>query len=74
MKRMVLFLSILCALSFSVLAAGPGDVLDKAKEDIESLNKFALSIHNKAAAYRQKLNDLDELKKSVLKKAFDGEL
>lgn len=74
MKNIILSLSFLFVFSFSALAAGPGDVLDKAKEDIESLNKFALSIHNKAAAYRQKLNDLDELKKSVLKKAFDGEL
>ena len=50
MKRMVLILSFLFAFSVSALAAGPGDVLDKAKEDIESLNKFALSIHKKAAA------------------------
>jgi len=36
----------------------------------------ALSAETKKleAVYRQKLNDLDELKKSVLKKAFDGEL
>jgi type I restriction enzyme S subunit len=26
------------------------------------------------ALYRQKLNDLDDLKKSVLQKAFNGEL
>ena len=50
MKRLVLFLSFLFVFSFSALAASPGDVLDKAREDIESLNKFALSIHNKAAA------------------------
>jgi type I restriction enzyme S subunit len=36
----------------------------------------ALSAETKKieAIYRQKLADLDELKKSVLKKAFDGEL
>jgi hypothetical protein len=50
MKKLVLFLSVLFAFSFSVLAAGAGDVLDKAKEDIESLNNFALNIHKKAAA------------------------
>ena len=50
MKRLVLILLFLFAFSFSVLAASPGDVLDKAREDIESLNKFALSIHNKAVA------------------------
>jgi len=50
MKRLVLILSFIVAFSFSALAASPGDVLDKAREDIESLNKFALSIHKKAAA------------------------
>ena len=50
MKSLVLFLSFLFAFSFSVLAASPGDILDKASEDIESLNDFALSIHKKAAA------------------------
>jgi len=36
----------------------------------------ALSAETKKleAIYRKKLADLDELKKSVLKKAFDGEL
>jgi type I restriction enzyme S subunit len=36
----------------------------------------ALSAETKKieAIYRQKLDDLDELKKSVLKKAFEGEL
>jgi len=47
---MTLILALLFTFSVSALAAGPGDVLDKAKEDIESLNKFALSIHKKAAA------------------------
>ena len=65
MKRLVLFLSILFAFSFSALAAGPGDVLDKAREDIESLNKFALSIHNKAAAdiedFHENLKNIDGL-------------
>lgn len=50
MKRMVLILALLFTFSVSALAAGPGDVLDKAREDIESLNNFALSIHKKAAA------------------------
>ena len=50
MKNIILFLLFLFAFSFSALAASPGDVFDKAREDIESLNKFALSIHKKAAA------------------------
>ncbi|MBU1182155.1 MAG: hypothetical protein KKF00_08360, partial [Proteobacteria bacterium] len=61
MKNMILSLLFLFAFSFSVLAAGPGDVLDKAKEDIESLNKFALSIHNKAAA------DIEDFHENLLR-------
>jgi len=65
MKRLVLFLSFLFVFSFSALAAGPGDVLDKAREDIESLNKFALSIHKKAAAdiedFHENLKNIDGL-------------
>ncbi|MBU1397637.1 MAG: hypothetical protein KKH85_01875 [Proteobacteria bacterium] len=61
MKNMILSLLFLFAFSFSVLAASPGDVLDKAKEDIESLNKFALSIHNKAAA------DIEDFHENLLR-------
>ena len=61
MKRLVLFLSFLFAFSFSALAASPGDVLDKAREDIESLNKFALSIHKKAAA------DIEDFHENLLR-------
>ncbi len=61
MKRLVLILSFLFAFSFSALAASPGDVLDKAREDIESLNKFALSIHKKAAA------DIEDFHENLLR-------
>jgi len=61
MKNMILSLLFLFAFSFSALAASPGDVLDKAREDIESLNKFALSIHNKAAA------DIEDFHENLLR-------
>jgi type I restriction enzyme S subunit len=47
------------------------------KEQKEIVNKFdALSAETKKleAIYKQKINDLEELKKSVLQKAFSGEL
>jgi len=47
------------------------------KEQHSIVSKLdALSAETKKleALYRQKLNDLDELKKSVLQKAFNGEL
>ena len=61
MKRLVLISSFLFVFSFSALAASPGDVLDKAREDIESLNKFAFSIHKKAAA------DIEDFHENLLR-------
>ncbi len=61
MKRLVLFLSVLFAFSLSALDASPGEVLDKAREDIESLNNFALSIHKKAAA------DIEEFHEKLMR-------
>lgn len=41
---------------------------------VAKLDALAAETKKLEALYRQKLNDLDELKKSVLKKAFDGKL
>ena len=40
----------------------------------QSLDKISAEIDNLAAIYQQKLANLDELKKSILQKAFRGEL
>jgi type I restriction enzyme S subunit len=41
---------------------------------VEKLESLSAETKKLEAIYRQKLNDLEELKKSVLKKAFEGEL
>jgi len=48
--------------------------LNKQKEVIEILDKFNLGIKNLQIHYQEKLNNLEELKKSILQKAFRGEL
>lgn len=46
--------------------------LPKQRAIVAKLDALAAETKNLEAIYRQKLADLDELKKSVLKKAFDG--
>ncbi len=50
----------------------------KSKEEqnklVEKLNNFSRETKKLEAIYQQKINDLEELKKSVLQKAFSGEL
>jgi type I restriction enzyme S subunit len=41
---------------------------------VNLLNKFSLDVENVENTYLKKLSDLDELKKSILQKAFAGEL
>ena len=41
---------------------------------VEKLNNFSIETKKLEAIYNQKINDLEELKKSVLQKAFSGEL
>jgi type I restriction enzyme S subunit len=41
---------------------------------VKHLNKISQQINKLEAIYEQKINDLEELKKSVLQKAFSGEL
>jgi type I restriction enzyme S subunit len=41
---------------------------------VEKLNNFSTETKKLEAIYNQKINDLEELKKSVLQKAFSGEL
>jgi type I restriction enzyme S subunit len=44
------------------------------KNIINTFRKFSIEIKKLESIYQQKLNDLDELKKSILQKAFNGEL
>lgn len=46
----------------------------KQKEIVMRLDALSVQTKKLEALYKQKLSDLDELKKSVLKKAFSGEL
>jgi type I restriction enzyme S subunit len=48
--------------------------IDKQKEIVQKLNALSLEIKKLDTIYNQKINDLEELKKSVLQKAFNGEL
>jgi type I restriction enzyme S subunit len=48
--------------------------ITKQKEIVEKLDTLQVEIKNIENLYRQKLNDLEELKKSILQKAFNGEL
>jgi len=47
---------------------------DKQKEIINKINELSRTIKRLEFLYKQKLNDLEELKKSILQKAFNGEL
>lgn len=48
--------------------------IEKQNEVVQKLNALHLEIKKLEAIYQQKINDLEELKKSVLQKAFAGEL
>jgi type I restriction enzyme S subunit len=48
--------------------------LDLQKRIVQKLDAFLAEIKKLEAIYQQKINDLEELKKSVLQKAFSGEL
>lgn len=48
--------------------------IDKQKEVVQKLDALSLEIKKLEVIYNQKLVDLEELKKSVLQKAFRGEL
>jgi len=44
------------------------------KEIVENINKISIETKRLEEIYRKKIEDLDELKKSILDKAFNGEL
>lgn len=48
--------------------------LTEQKKIINQLDNFSKEIKRLESVYKQKLNDLEELKKSILQKAFNGEL
>lgn len=48
--------------------------IKKQEDIIQCLDEFKLNTKKLEAIYQQKLTDLKELKKSILQKAFDGEL
>jgi type I restriction enzyme S subunit len=48
--------------------------LTRQKEIINNIRRFSVETKKLENIYRQKINDLDELKKSILQKAFNGEL
>ena len=48
--------------------------IEKQNEVVQKLNALHLETKKLEAIYQQKINDLEELKKSVLQKAFAGEL
>jgi type I restriction enzyme S subunit len=41
---------------------------------VERIEKWTIEIQHLESIYQQKLNDLSELKQSILQKAFSGEL
>jgi len=48
--------------------------IDKQNEIVKKLDALSIEIKQLDTIYNQKINDLEELKKSVLQKAFSGEL
>jgi type I restriction enzyme, S subunit len=44
------------------------------QEIIQKLNVLSAKVKQLEAIYQQKLNELEDLKKSILQKAFNGEL
>ncbi len=64
------------AISFGMIKDIPIPVMSINEQNIIVKNTDAISIETKKleSIYQQKLNDLEELKKSILQKAFAGEL
>jgi len=52
----------------------PFPSIQEQKQIVKKLNKLSAETQNLESIYQQKLNNLDELKKSILQKAFRGEL
>jgi type I restriction enzyme S subunit len=48
--------------------------IEKQNEVVRQLDALSIEIKKLETIYNQKINDLEELKKSVLQKAFSGEL
>jgi len=48
--------------------------IEKQNEVVRQLDALSIKIKKLETIYKQKINDLEELKKSVLQKAFNGEL
>ena len=51
-----------------------GKKINEQKEIIKKLDDLRSVTKKLEAIYQQKINDLEELKKSILQKAFNGEL
>ncbi|MCX6745321.1 MAG: restriction endonuclease subunit S [Candidatus Parcubacteria bacterium] len=56
-----------------VIFAYPKSITEQ-KDIVKKLDALAVEVKKLEAIYKQKLDDLEELKKSILKKAFEGEL
>ena len=52
----------------------PFPSINKQKEIVHALNELMISVQKLEAIYEKKFSALDELKKSILQKAFNGEL
>lgn len=52
----------------------PFPSIDKQNEIVISLNEIMISVQQLEVIYQKKLSSIDELKKSILQKAFSGEL
>lgn len=52
----------------------PFPSIDMQNEIVRSLNELMISVQQLEVVYQQKLKSIDELKKSILQKAFSGEL
>ena len=48
--------------------------LSEQQDIIKKLDKFSIEIKQLEETYQQKLIELEDLKKSILQKAFNGEL
>ena len=48
--------------------------IDEQKQIVIDIEKLSTQIKKLEAIYQQKLSDLEELKKSILQKAFEGQL
>jgi type I restriction enzyme S subunit len=52
----------------------PFPQLEKQKKIVESINKFYIETKQLENIYQQKLIELEKFKKSILQKAFNGDL